>query len=1017
MDALSWFAGIGFETLVKATLLLAAAIPFVLLLERLRSSAASMLAHSLTAALLALPFAVALAPETSLPILPAADASGQDERSASASHGFAPQDSAAVVAQQAISSGTTASAPELPPARPSKPVDWATAAVVMYLFGAGWLLVRTAASWRAVARLRQRAVPIDDPDWLAAAARWSCELGLKRPPELRHSNEAAAPGTVAWLRPTVLIPTKLLADASIRDAALLHECCHICRSDAGWQLLSRLMLAAYWFHPLVWVLRSTVGRLREKACDAACAARLGREPYREALLTVAESAIGRTPAPLISMAESCRLEDRLMHLETVRPDATCRAGLLSRWTLFGVTLLTVPLLGGAKLVAASAATVVSDEVPSQPPNVESVKIGGRVLLPNGKPAARADVVVRPEFWPPANPPLHRTKADDEGRWSVSIPTSQIPERRTRIFNVWGWLPGYGVQGFRTHGQPDLANLEIRLVEDRPIKGRIVDEAGKPLEGLKVEVTKLVAIVTESLDPWLVGARGVKGTRLIAYERDDQPFFGNHLADFGVQRTTVTDADGRFEMRGLGAERVVRLTARGPLHSATHLVVLNRDAQAGESPPETEYTGSNSVWNGFQAVVRPGSSVRGVVRDRETGSPIAGVAVSATSSTEKHYSVTMTSFRPAVTNADGRFELLGLPSNLGRQRMFFEPTGGSPYLPAEVSLQTGASGAVTQDVNLDRGIVVQGRVTEDLEGGLISDCDVVYSAFLDNPHRHLAQGYESYLPWTSYGGKFRLVVPPGRGVLTFVMKRHRNIYEWDSATVSRLLSRDATKPDPNASPDSLPTLPVGPERVGAATHNKVVLLDLKPGSPPQTIDVQFVTKAPYRRPPGSLKDVKGIVVGPDGEAISGVEFKGAEQVEGTGSSFVIRQVYPTVPRTIVGLHRGKKLAGIVEVRADSQQPVKLTLKPWGSIYGKLVGSDGKPLPGISVVSHSMPFPLRVLPDQEGRFLIDGLPAGVRLDFRASANVPTFIGKVAEGVVMQPGEHRDLGTVRVRGLAEH
>ena len=89
----------------------------------------------------------------------------------------------------------------------------------------------------------------------------------------------AAPVTVGWLRPSVILlecwrewPREQL------EAVLMHEREHARRRDPLVQWLALLNRAIFWFHPLAWWLERRLSGLAEEACDAVVLAQ-GHDPY------------------------------------------------------------------------------------------------------------------------------------------------------------------------------------------------------------------------------------------------------------------------------------------------------------------------------------------------------------------------------------------------------------------------------------------------------------------------------------------------------------------------------------------------------------------------------------------------------------------------------------------------------------------------------------------------------------------------------------------------------------------
>src|SRR5205807_4627487 len=85
------------------------------------------------------------------------------------------------------------------------------------------------------------------------------------------------------------------------------------------------------------------------------------------------------------------------------------------------------------------------------------------------------------------------------------------------------------------GKP-AAKLTLRLTREVPVVGRILDEDGRPVRGVKVRV---VCVVEEGRDP--------------------PPWAGPVP---GQPQTVTTGADGRFRLTGLGGDRRVILGLEG-----------------------------------------------------------------------------------------------------------------------------------------------------------------------------------------------------------------------------------------------------------------------------------------------------------------------------------------------------------------------------------------------------------------------------------------------------------------------
>lgn len=105
----------------------------------------------------------------------------------------------------------------------------------------------------------------------------------------RSSELCAAPVTIGWLRPVVILTAewKTWPEAQLQ-AVLAHEGEHARRLDPLVQWVALVNRAVFWFHPLAWWLEKRISALAEEACDDAVIAG-GHDPmeYSACLLELA----------------------------------------------------------------------------------------------------------------------------------------------------------------------------------------------------------------------------------------------------------------------------------------------------------------------------------------------------------------------------------------------------------------------------------------------------------------------------------------------------------------------------------------------------------------------------------------------------------------------------------------------------------------------------------------------------------------------------------------------------------
>lgn len=97
-----------------------------------------------------------------------------------------------------------------------------------------------------------------------------------------------SPFVLGIIRPRIYIPFRMSKQA--QAYILAHEQCHIRRLDPLWKLIAFLLLAVYWWNPLVWCAFFYMVRDMEMSCDEAVIEQFGNEikqGYSNSLLSFA----------------------------------------------------------------------------------------------------------------------------------------------------------------------------------------------------------------------------------------------------------------------------------------------------------------------------------------------------------------------------------------------------------------------------------------------------------------------------------------------------------------------------------------------------------------------------------------------------------------------------------------------------------------------------------------------------------------------------------------------------------
>jgi len=535
--------------------------------------------------------------------------------------------------------------------------------------------------------------------------------------------------------------------------------------------------------------------------------------------------------------------------------------------------------------------------------------------------------------------------------------------------------GLGLDLAELNQSGDAATVTMRLVEDLPVEGRIVDEEGKPLRGVNVLVRELFYGRPESVTRYL--------------RTGDQAALRTCWGPLpGLPVRTITDADGQFRLAGVGRDRVLILGLEGKAITHTDRVVATR--------PATEVTNDRGIDGAtFEYTAEAPRSIRGVVRDEKTRRPISGVRVA----TDYVRGPT------AVTDQDGKYELTGCSPTT--TLVLAQPVG-TPYFACgtRVRFRPGRD-AFVANFDLVAGLDLRGRVIDESTGKPPKQATVAYYPLYPNPHSRVLCNLATRVAPASApvgaDGSYRLAVVPGPGIVV-VAASPRDSYAgaWLDEKAIKGHVGDCGK---RCSPSWIPTA-IGGLRDGFSLdrYSGVALINPAPDAGPQTVDLS-VRPAPA---------IRGTIVGPDGQALAGVRVTGlttesmAETLE--SATFQVEGLNPRATRELTFHHRESGLSAVVTVRGDQSEPLTVRLAPCGVVHGRLVKKSGQPVAGAAIGFYGRISGTEVITetDDDGRFranLIAGPEYSVGLPGTYEFQKPI------SAVQVESGRDKNLGALRV------
>ncbi|HEY7312762.1 MAG TPA: sigma-70 family RNA polymerase sigma factor [Gemmataceae bacterium] len=689
-------------------------------------------------------------------------------------------------------------------------------------------------------------------------------------------------------------------------------------------------------------------------------------------------------------------------------------------------LLTIGLLavGGSRAFTPGGADPATEPSAKQPqPNRAASKpaddeknvltLRGRVLGPDDKPVSGAklyfprwakerrqgenDVTV-----------VQRSTSDAKGRFRVQLPRTDI--KAGQPHPLLAVAEGFGLAWIELKTEAPPGDVTLRLVKDVPVRGRLITTEGKPAAGVNVAVSGVMAF--ERLDDFLrVFQKETKhfdegtGARSLRLPLDD------------VLPIKPTDKDGRFEINGIGVERLAGIEVKGTAIAPNVILVVTRadfDAKAfrkgafrrdGDQVPPLFGPSFEHVV--AARAVEKTRAIEGTVREAGNGKAVVGATVTAAGAS-------------AVTDARGRYRLVEI-RKLSEYVVYITAPKEMPLIGCSVRVKAAdTSGAepMKVDAELMRGVVVTGRVYDKATGKGVRS-SISYAALRENKTPK-AEGLTLYTFADEYG-RFRLVTVPGPGVVlasvpgTLLKIEGVPIYPYkpaafDAADRTRIKMVDGKTP-------------YGAFRTADGTvdldlFSSCKVLDVKDGGAPVSCDLAL---DPGKTLTVELHDAEGKPL--TGAVVAGVSAQTLRVVPFKTATSRIYALDPDHPRPVVVLHIERKLAAVVTLRGDEKEPVTVKLRPAATLTGRVLDADGQPVAGAEVhtlytstgreLTKSQSRWNLPRTDKEGRFRLEGIVPGLSLELGFVKGRQMLVPQTRREIKPpESGKTLDLGDMRIK-----
>jgi protocatechuate 3,4-dioxygenase beta subunit len=555
---------------------------------------------------------------------------------------------------------------------------------------------------------------------------------------------------------------------------------------------------------------------------------------------------------------------------------------------------------------APAATTDRRHDPAPMPIPGRMTVVGRVLDPSGQPVPNASVMVygapkqgdeRPGSDAPA--PLGQAAGDGSGRYRLDMP--RISSATHYMVGVAARAPGFGMGWVDLGVDADQPAADITLRPEQIIEGRLFDIKGRVVLGVRVSVEGLghprrgpEAYIPEFIEgPHLWGG---------AYAKTPPAW----------PASAVSDAEGRFAIRGVGRDLRALLMADDPEYARQRIVV---DTDGAPGP------------KAVSAALEPAKVLTGRITCADTGKPVPHAVVEI-------YAYTRPQGGPGYTNhyeTDDQGSYRANPISGVRYMVVVYVPRGQPYLNASSGEFPFAwpQGKLEHrvDLALRRAAVIRGKVTEEGTGRPVAGAMLRY---IGQPVGVDESGSWTGTARTGPDGWYQVAVRPRPSMLAVLGPS-------EDYVLQEMGERMVHEGRPGG---------------GRLYAHAFVPCDLKPGTDSREVNVVI------RR--GTT--VTGRVVGPDGNPVA----------QARVFSRLLLQPQPWPWRHFSGechgdVHDGHcELHGLAEgaevpvfffdpkqqlgatamfsARSAKSGPIAVRLEPCGQAMARLVDSNGKPLAG-------------------------------------------------------------------------
>ncbi len=676
--------------------------------------------------------------------------------------------------------------------------------------------------------------------------------------------------------------------------------------------------------------------------------------------------------------------------------------------------------------------------PDDAPNLDEPKLAsrfeGRVMNSDGHPVPDARIYLSVTTQEPKSNQAIRARTDAEGRFAFEasdmtfLDTDGLPARKAGLLVAIaeGYGPDWeyvwnrqGSLAWRSDKRAHRTHFELELVHaDVPIQGRFLDADGKPLAGAIVRLNQLHIPLDRNLNAHLESEqnRSILGC---------SPNYAKSLSHIShlppdIVKQATTDADGRFVLSGLGRDRLAQLAVTSPAIKDTWVEIMTKNSpdvrvrmgdasvlRAGMAPQMIR--GAN-----FSVPLERGRSISGIVRDKDTQKPIAGMQVGIG---REDYPRDGIWNHQTITDETGGFTITGLDPSIDKWSLTAVSAPGMAYQSASVTVKN--NGPVV--IECEKGIAYRLKLTDEA-GQPVNDAEVTYFEVLPNRHAPRCYCFPSYEPISLTvrisGGIYQGFALPGPGAVLVKTPKRPNYQpaEVDLKAFFAPGRTEWTKDEAVYAYGTKGTLATTMGSTPQDLYAAIVLVNPSPGSQPLELSATIGTSQPVQV---TLVDPDGKpVVGATTEGITGYPYDFESPLR--MANLRLMNLHPNRARRITVMKNDRKLIGFLLAKGDGSIPATVRMQLWGEATGQILDPEGKPYqsalsfgdwPDETNADPSVGVHTSIATDKDGTFRIEKLIPGQRYTAQIHGRDGKVVGMAFQRIVLRPGETKHFGPIRI------